>query len=296
MTQTSGGEAPAEHPEGDGCAASAGPASQLGAGSTASTGVECGASGPGSSDAARLARRRRLQALAGVTVLGSDGAQVGRVRDVYLHDATGELAAITVVRRQLSSRSVLIPTAAIAVLPAQHTEPDEPDPDRRAEAQVTAARHGGDSAGGDGAGRKGTGGDGSGREGVDQDEASYLGPDADGAAVQLPDTTSHGSRDDSEGAGRSDGADRRATVRRTADRQHRRAATDRDADPAHPQAMWLFVDAASARAGLRPPDTLHASPRTLREAARAVGLEDAAGAVDPEEASRAAGPEEAAAG
>lgn len=66
-------------------------------------------------------RRARLQDLAGVSVLGSDGAQVGRVRDVYLHDATGELAAITVVHRQLSSRAVLVPTSAIAVLPAART-------------------------------------------------------------------------------------------------------------------------------------------------------------------------------
>lgn len=50
---------------------------------------------------------------------GSDDESVGRVRDIYLHDASGELAAISVVRRQLSSRTVLIPVAAIAVLPAE---------------------------------------------------------------------------------------------------------------------------------------------------------------------------------
>ncbi len=65
-------------------------------------------------------RRERLQALAGASVRGSDDESVGRVRDIYLHDASGELAAITVVRRQLSSRTVLIPAAAIAVLPAEH--------------------------------------------------------------------------------------------------------------------------------------------------------------------------------
>ncbi|MDN5820801.1 MAG: PRC-barrel domain-containing protein, partial [Brachybacterium sp.] len=59
------------------------------------------------------AERRRLQALAGVTVYGSDGKTVGRVRDVYLHDAIGELAAITVMPRQLSADSVLIPASAI---------------------------------------------------------------------------------------------------------------------------------------------------------------------------------------
>lgn len=255
MTETSGGETPAEHPEGDGFAVSAGATSQVGAddarapgsgvsdsralssgasdsralcsGASDSRASDSGAAGldadevtgpgggtrageaeRGSSDTGRLDRRARLQALAGVTVLGSDGAQVGRVRDIYVHDATGELAAIAVVRRQLSSRSVLIPTPAIAVLPAPHTEPGEPD-------------------------------------------------------------------------------------------ARRRAAADRDADPAHPQALWLCVDAASARAGLRPPDTLHASPRTLREAGRAVGLEEATNTVGPGEVAgpgEAAGPEEAAAG
>ncbi|ATG50853.1 hypothetical protein CFK38_04425 [Brachybacterium vulturis] len=63
------------------------------------------------------ARRRRLQALAGATVYGSDGRTVGRVRDVYLRDATGELAAIAVMPQQLSAGSVLIPAAAIAALP-----------------------------------------------------------------------------------------------------------------------------------------------------------------------------------
>lgn len=63
------------------------------------------------------AERRRLQALAGVTVYGSDGKIVGRVRDVYLQDATAELAAITVMPRQLSAGSVLIPASAIAALP-----------------------------------------------------------------------------------------------------------------------------------------------------------------------------------
>ncbi|GAA1485452.1 PRC-barrel domain-containing protein [Brachybacterium fresconis] len=279
MTETSGGETPAEHPEGDGFAVSAGATPQLGAedartsGSGAVSSDADEATGPGdgitdgeaeegSSDAGRLARRARLQALAGVTVLGSDGAQVGRVRDIYVHDATGELAGITVVRRQLSSRSVLIPTAAIAVLPAPHTEPEEPDGRRRADAQIAAARRGGDSAGPDGA------------DGSDSPDGS-------------------------------DASDGRATARRTSDRQHRRAAVDRDADPAHPQALWLFVDAASARAGLRPPDTLHASPQTLREAARAVGLEETSGDGGPRVtadggpgviAAGTAGPEEAAAG
>lgn len=65
-------------------------------------------------------RRLRLQGLAGMTVLGSDGKTVGRVRDIYQQDSGGELAAITVMPRQLSARSVLIPSAAIAALPAEH--------------------------------------------------------------------------------------------------------------------------------------------------------------------------------
>lgn len=73
------------------------------------------------------AQRRRLQGLAGVIVHGSDGRTVGRVRDVYLRDATGELAAITVMPRQLSARSVLIPAAAIAALPETLEKPSDPD-------------------------------------------------------------------------------------------------------------------------------------------------------------------------
>lgn len=56
----------------------------------------------------------------GAVVRGSDGQLIGRVRDVYLHDRTGELAAITVQPGQLSSRNVLIPAVAIA-------DPDGPD-------------------------------------------------------------------------------------------------------------------------------------------------------------------------
>ena len=68
---------------------------------------------------ARAERPLRLQRLAGMTVLGSDGRTVGRVRDIYQQDDSGELAAITVMPRQLSSRAVLIPSAAIAALPAE---------------------------------------------------------------------------------------------------------------------------------------------------------------------------------
>ena len=67
----------------------------------------------------RAERRLRLQGLAGLTVLGSDGKTVGRVRDIYQQDASGELAAITVMPRQLSAHSVLIPAAAISAVPAE---------------------------------------------------------------------------------------------------------------------------------------------------------------------------------
>ncbi len=89
-----------------------------------------GTSGAGPRDAAFVERRRRLLTLAGLTVHGSDGRTVGRVRDIYLEDATGELAAITVMPRQLSARSVLIPAAAIASLP--EAPPVEPADDSSA--------------------------------------------------------------------------------------------------------------------------------------------------------------------
>lgn len=125
----------------------------------------------------RAARRRRLQALAGLTVYGSDGRSVGRVRDIYQHDAGGELAALTVMPRQLSARSVLIPAAALAALPEV---PEVP------QGQVAV-------------------------------EPPVLPADA---------------------------------------------------------ALHLHVDAATARAGLEPPETLHTSPQLLREAAAALGLEE----------------------
>ncbi|WP_198684015.1 PRC-barrel domain-containing protein [Brachybacterium sp. YJGR34] len=80
--------------------------------------AEAGSGEPSSDgELSRQRRDARLRALAGATVLGRDGEHVGLVRDIYQHDASGELAAITVVRRQLSSRSVLIPASAIDELP-----------------------------------------------------------------------------------------------------------------------------------------------------------------------------------
>src|SRR5690625_3257415 len=61
-------------------------------------------------------RSMRTRVLPGAVVRGSDGQLVGRVRDIYLHDRSGEFAAITVKPGQLSPRTVLIPAAAIADL------------------------------------------------------------------------------------------------------------------------------------------------------------------------------------
>lgn len=62
--------------------------------------------------------------LPGAVVRGSDDQIVGRVRDIYLTDRTGELAAITVVSGQLASRNVLIPAAAIAELEGREADGD----------------------------------------------------------------------------------------------------------------------------------------------------------------------------
>lgn len=83
-------------------------------------------------------RAPRLQALAGLTVRGSDDRIVGRVRDVYQHDASGELAALTVMPRQLSSRTVMIPAAAIGSLIPPGASP-APDKDAVVRLRVDAA-------------------------------------------------------------------------------------------------------------------------------------------------------------
>jgi sporulation protein YlmC with PRC-barrel domain len=139
-----------------------------------------------SADVASGRRPPRLQALAGLTVRGSDGRTVGRVRDIYQQDASGALAAITVMPRQLSARTVLIPAAALEELP-----------------MLTAQR--------------------------------------DGAR---PSTSSE------EGSG---------------------AGTGRR--PGEDPVVRLRVDAATVRAGARPPEIAHVTPQDLREAAEALGLE-----------------------
>ena len=157
---------------------------------------------------ARAERRRRLQGLAGLNVLGSDGKTVGRVRDIYQQDDSGELAAITVMPRQLSSRSVLIPAAAIAALPVEQPVDDTAD----AAAAATA----------------------------DDDTAS----DSDPATA-----------DDDTDSDTDPGADPDPTP------------------PKPPDVVRLRIDPTTAKAGLRPPDTGHATPQMLREAAEALGLD-----------------------
>ena len=51
--------------------------------------------------------------LSGVDVVGSDGAAVGRVRDVYLGDRDGRIAALGVTRGRLSTTTVLVPAAVV---------------------------------------------------------------------------------------------------------------------------------------------------------------------------------------
>jgi hypothetical protein len=79
-------------------------------------------------------------------VRGSDDRAVGRVRDIYQRDADGALAAITVMPRQLSARTVLIPAAAIAALPAPEEEREgtrsEEDSAVRLHVPAAAARTG----------------------------------------------------------------------------------------------------------------------------------------------------------
>ncbi|WP_240811281.1 PRC-barrel domain-containing protein [Brachybacterium sp. SGAir0954] len=51
--------------------------------------------------------------LSGVDVVGSDGAAVGRVRDVYLMDRDRSIAALGVTRGRLSTTTVLVPAAVV---------------------------------------------------------------------------------------------------------------------------------------------------------------------------------------
>lgn len=176
-----------------------------------------------SETSARAERRRRLQALAGVTVHGSDGTTVGRVRDIYQQDATGELAAITVMPRQLSAHSVLIPASAIAALPDMPEESADPSAD--ADAQTAGAP-----------------------------------------------LTDKGIRKAEKDARKAEKGSRRAE-KDTTQAEQRSAAPD-STEQVGDHVLHLLVDAATAKAGARPPLTLHATPQDLREAAAALHLEE----------------------
>lgn len=144
MAEASGGTASTDDPVGSDGIVGADRADGAGPSDGADgAGPSDGADGTGPSDeqgSGPAGRRARLLALAGLPVLGSEGDTVGRVRDIYLHDATGELAAVSVVRRQLSSRHGVIPSAAIAELPA--AEPDESAPSIRLLISAETARTG----------------------------------------------------------------------------------------------------------------------------------------------------------
>jgi len=115
----------------------------------------------------------RATVLPGAVVRGSDGQLVGRVRDIYLHDRSGEFAAITVKPGQLSSRTVLIPAAAIARLGDEVAEPRGTGLEVRGTGPEP--RGTGPEARGAGAGESGTG-----------PEARGTGPDAPTAGNDGP--------------------------------------------------------------------------------------------------------------
>ncbi len=66
--------------------------------------------------------------LASATVRTPDGERVGRVRDVYLHDADGELAALGVQTGRMRTRQCLLPRGAVTV---RWSEGPRPEPDVR---------------------------------------------------------------------------------------------------------------------------------------------------------------------
>lgn len=136
MADEAGGSASTDGPDGPGV--SDVPGGSDGNDGSAGPEVPDGSEGDEESRTGPAGRRARLLALAGVPVHGSEGDTVGRVRDIYLHDATGELAAISVVRRQLSSRHVVIPAAAIAELPA--AAPERPEDTGEADSAPQAIR------------------------------------------------------------------------------------------------------------------------------------------------------------
>src|SRR5690625_4093348 len=189
-------------------------------------------------------RSMRTRVLPGAVVRGSDGQLVGRVRDIYLHDRSGEFAAITVKPGQLSPRTVLIPAAAIADL---------------------------DTGGGDGPCIATDGADGAQADGGPADGAPADGGRADGGPAK-------GGRVDggSPEGGRVDRGPRAAAAPTTEARAADALTTPGDAPQRQDTAVHLRVDSMTVRAGISAPDTDHATPEQLRLAARELGIEEAA--------------------
>src|SRR5690625_42695 len=189
-------------------------------------------------------RSMRTRVLPGAVVRGSDGQLVGRVRDIYLHDRSGEFAAFTVKPGQLSPRTVLIPAAAIADL---------------------------DTEGVDGPCIATDGADGAQADGGPADGAPADGGRADGGPAK-------GGRVDggSPEGGRVDRGPRAAAAPTTEARAADALTTPGDAPQRQDTAVHLRVDSMTVRAGISAPDTDHATPEQLRLAARELGIEEAA--------------------
>ena len=129
----------------------------------------------------------RATVLPGAVVRGSDGQLVGRVRDIYLHDRSGEFAAITVKPGQLSSRTVLIPAAAIARLGDEVAEARGTGAEARGAGPEAREAGAGTSGAGAGAGASGTGPEAHGAE-ADAPTAGNDGPGGSADSDEAPRT------------------------------------------------------------------------------------------------------------
>src|SRR5690625_344883 len=202
-------------------------------------------------------RSMRTRVLPGAVVRGSDGQLVGRVRDIYLHDRSGEFAAITVKPGQLSPRTVLIPAAAIADLATEGV--DGP----------CIATDGADGAQADGGPADRAPADGA--DGGPADGASADGGRADGGSPE-------GGRavGGSPEGGRADHGPPAAAAPATETRAVDALTRPGEAPQGQSTAVHLRVDSMTVRAGISAPDTDHATPEQLRLAARELGIEEAA--------------------
>src|SRR5699024_6363802 len=190
-------------------------------------------------------RSMRTRVLPGAVVRGSDGQLVGRVRDIYLHDRSGEFAAITVKPGQLSPRTVLIPAAAIADLATEGVD----GPCIATDGADGAQADGGpaDRAPADGA--DGGPADGAPADGGRAGGGSPEGGRADGGSPEV---------------GRPDHGPRAAAAPTTETRAADALTTPGDAPQWQDTAVHLRVDSMTVRAGISTPDTDHATPEQLR--------------------------------